>query len=78
MTCLDYDAPLLAEGGCHLPEDGHSWTDGELALPAALFRHLKGAFALIVHTRKQAMRYPLGAPVMTQPGAGPRRKAIKR
>ena len=78
MTCLDYDAPLLAEGGCHLPEDGHSWTDGELALPAALFGHLKGALTLIVHTRKQAMRYPLGAPVMTQPGADLQRKAIKR
>ncbi len=61
MTCFAHDAPLFREGGCHLAEDGYCWTDGELVLPAALFGHLKGGFALIVQTRKQAMRYPVSA-----------------
>jgi hypothetical protein len=58
MTCFDHDAPLFAKGGCHLPENGYCWTDGEFTLPARLFGHLKGPFTLIVHTRHQAMRYP--------------------
>jgi Hint domain len=63
MTCFDYDAPVFAEGGCHLPEAGHCWTDGELALPAELLAHLRGTFTLLVHTSKQTMRYPIAAPV---------------
>jgi Hint domain len=61
MTGLDHDASVFAEGGCYFPEAGHSWTDGEFVPPAALFAHLKGAFTLFVHTRKQAMRYPVRA-----------------
>jgi Hint domain len=61
MTCLDHDALPLREGGCHLPEDGYSWTDGELVLPAEMFSHLWGPSTLLVHTRKQAMRYPISA-----------------
>ncbi len=63
MTCLDHDAPPFRDGGCHLPEVGHSWTDGEIALPAELFAHLRGGFTLLVHTSKQTMRYPIAAPV---------------
>ncbi|HEV8680816.1 MAG TPA: Hint domain-containing protein [Stellaceae bacterium] len=62
MTCFDHDARLFAEGGCHLPEEGHSWTDGEFVVPAETFSHLSGAFMLIVQTRKQALQYPLVAP----------------
>jgi hypothetical protein len=56
-TCLDHDAPLIAEGDGHRAERGHTWTDGELSAP--LFAPLKGAVTLLVHTRKQAMRYKL-------------------
>jgi hypothetical protein len=63
MTCFDHDAPLFAEGGCHLPENGYCWTDGEFALPARLFGHLRETFTLIVHTRRQTMRYPVRAAI---------------
>jgi hypothetical protein len=56
MICLDHDGLALREGVCHLPDGGHSWTDGDLTLPAELFAPLWGASAPIVHTRKQAMR----------------------
>ena len=46
----------FAEGGCHGPEQGCCWTDGELDLPAEIFRHLWGAFTLIVHTQRQTTR----------------------
>ncbi|HEV8679237.1 MAG TPA: hypothetical protein VGQ90_07665 [Stellaceae bacterium] len=59
VTIFDHDAPLFADGGCHAPESGHSWTDGELSLPTPLVAHLKGAFTLVVHTSRQTMRYPI-------------------
>jgi hypothetical protein len=61
MTCLEHDAPLFREGGCHAAESGYCWTDGELLLPAGLFAHAGGKLTLIVHTRRQAMRYPVRA-----------------
>jgi Hint domain len=61
MTCLDHDAALLAEAGCHPPERGLSWTDGELALPAPLFQHVEAGFTLLVHTSRQSLRYPVAA-----------------
>jgi hypothetical protein len=63
MTTIDHDAPVLADGGCYAAEAGHAWTDGDLTLPAALFAHLTGGCALVVHTRKCAMRYPAVASV---------------
>ena len=52
--------PQFREGGCHLPEDGFCWTDGELALPARFFTNLNGAFTLLVHTEPHYdMRYPI-------------------
>ncbi len=62
-TCFDHDSPQLREGGCHLAEDGYSWTDGEFALPARFFTRLNGAFTLVVHTKRHDMRYPISAPV---------------
>ena len=61
MTALGHDAPLLAAAGCHKPEAGHAWTDGELALPPELFVHLRGGFTLLIHTGQLAMRYPVVA-----------------
>ena len=61
MTALAYDAPLFTEGGCHPPESNHIWTDGDLALPKALFAHLNGAFTLLIHTSNQTMRYSIAA-----------------
>jgi hypothetical protein len=63
MTTFDHDSPLFVTGGCHRPEGGHAWTDGNLILPAAIFGHLGNAFLLLVHTRQHAMRYPLTSPV---------------
>src|SRR5438094_10247563 len=64
LTCIDADAPLLQGGGCHVPEDGFCWTDGELELPTSLFAHLAGGCTLIVHSdRRAVMRYPLRAEV---------------
>jgi len=62
-TSVDYDAALLAEAGCYPAEGGYCWTDGEVVLPADLFVHLGGPFALIVHTERPGMRYPLAAPL---------------
>jgi hypothetical protein len=62
-TCFDYDAPQFREGGCHLPEDGYCWTDGEFELPARFFTLLNGAFTLVVHAKRHRMRYPIAAPV---------------
>jgi hypothetical protein len=62
MTTIDHDAPVLADGGCYAAEAGHAWTDGDLTLPAALFGHLTGGCALIVHTSRQTLRYPIPAP----------------
>ncbi len=53
----------LREGGCYPPEDGFSWTDGELALPARFFANLNGAFALTVDIQPHGMRYPLAAAI---------------
>ena len=58
-TAIEHDAPLLVAHGCHPPEAGYCWTDGELALPPHLFAHMKGAFTLIVQTERPGMRYPL-------------------
>jgi Hint domain len=70
-TCFEYDAPQLREGGCHPPEDGYCWTDGEFALPARFFTLLNGGFtlvvqteatvALVVDTERRRMRYPVRA-----------------
>jgi hypothetical protein len=63
-TMLRHDAPLFTEGGCHPAENGYCWTDGELALPARLFAHLRGAFTLTIHTeRPGGMRYPVPAAI---------------
>jgi hypothetical protein len=62
MSVFDQHAPLFSEGGCHAPESGFCWTDGEFALPAALFAHLTGPFRLFVHTARLGMRYPLSLP----------------
>jgi autotransporter passenger strand-loop-strand repeat protein len=64
-TALGYDAPQLREGGCHSPEDGFAWTDGEFALPPRFFAGLAGAFRLIVHTQPHGMHYPLAEPAET-------------
>ncbi len=59
-TGFDYDAPQLREGGCHPPEDGYSWTGGELELPMRFFSLLNGSFMLVVHTKPHYdMRYPI-------------------
>jgi len=57
-TVFEHDARQLREGGCHLPEDGFSWTDGEFELPPRFFAQLNGAFTLIVHTERRGIRYP--------------------
>jgi hypothetical protein len=63
---FDYDGPQFREGGCHLPEGGYCWTDGEFELPARFFTILNGAFTLVVHTEPHYdMRYPLAA-LMTE------------
>jgi len=62
-TCFEYDAPQFREGGCHRPQDGYCWTDGELELPARFFTLLNGAFTLVVHTVRHCVRYPISAPV---------------
>jgi glucose/arabinose dehydrogenase len=68
-TCFDYDAPQFREGGCHLPEDGYSWTDGEFELPARFFTLLNAGFTLAVHTAPHHdMRYPI-PPRITQASA---------
>ncbi len=58
-TILEHDTPLLTECGCHPPENGYAWTDGELALPRHLFVHLEGAFTLTVRIERPGMRYPV-------------------
>jgi Hint domain len=61
-TRFDYDGPQFREGGCHLPEDGYCWTDGEFELPARFFTLLNGAFTLTVHTEPHYdMRYSMPA-----------------
>ncbi|HEV8678261.1 MAG TPA: Hint domain-containing protein [Stellaceae bacterium] len=62
-TCLDHDAALFVEGGCHPPERGLSWTDGEFSLPARLFQHLQAGSTVLVHTSRQSLRYPIAAPL---------------
>ncbi len=63
---FDYDGPQFREGGCHLPEGGYCWTDGEFELPARFFTHLNGAFTLVVYTQPHYdMRYPISA-LLTQ------------
>jgi len=58
-TRFAYDAPQLREGGCYPAEDGFSWTDGELGLPARFFAGLDGPLMLTVHTKRHDLRYPL-------------------
>ena len=60
LTCLDHDA-LFALGRCYAPESGYCWTDGALELPPKIFAHMRGAFTLVVQTRRHRMRYPLAA-----------------
>ena len=63
-TRFAYDAPQLRHGGCHRPEAGYCWTDGELELPARFFTLLTGPFTLVVHTQPHHdMRYPLKPPL---------------
>src|SRR5439155_11696621 len=53
---------VFATGGCHAPEDGFVWTDGDFALPAALFAHLRGPVTLVVDSeRRGGLRYPVEA-----------------
>lgn len=59
--CLDHDSAVLRDGGGHLPEATHAWTDGALTLPRELFAPLRGEVTLLVHTSRQAMRYPVAA-----------------
>ena len=54
--------PLLAEGGCHIAENGYAWTDGALDLPARIFAPFAGPFSITVEIERPAMRYPLPAP----------------
>ena len=63
MTSFAPDAPMFIEGGCHPPEGGYCWTDGDFRMPASLFAHLMGDFRLIVHTRAKDARYPVAAAV---------------
>jgi hypothetical protein len=57
--------PQLREGGCHPPEDGHCWTDGEFKLPSRFFADLTGRFTVVVHTKPHYdMRYPLAGPLV--------------
>ena len=61
-THFNYDGAQFREGGCHRPEDGYCWTDGEFELPARFFTLLNGAFTLVVHTKPHHdMRYPIAA-----------------
>ncbi len=60
---LEHDAPVLREGGCHPPENGYCWSDGECALPAGLFVHLAGTFSLVVHIERPGMCYTSAAPL---------------
>jgi hypothetical protein len=60
-TRFEHDAPQLREGGCHLPEDGFCWTDGEFELPARFYDHLNGALMVTVHTKRHGLRYPISA-----------------
>ncbi len=63
-TTLLFNAPVLQQGGCHPPEAGFCWADGDIELPARLFAHLRGPFTLTVHTeRPGGMRYPLAGEV---------------
>ena len=62
LTALDHTAPSLAESGAYPAEPHHTWTDGDLALPAEAFAHLPDGFRIIVHTGRQPMRYPTAAP----------------
>jgi hypothetical protein len=63
-TEMTHDAWLFGGGSCHPAESEFAWTDGEFALPAALFAHLRGAVTVTIHTERcGAMRYPLAAPV---------------
>ncbi len=62
-TYLDYDQPPLREAGCHRHEDGFSWTDGDLRLPARFLPPLPRPFTLLVRTEPHPeLRYPLPAP----------------
>jgi hypothetical protein len=70
MTAIDHDAPLLVESGCHRPERGYSWTDGDCRLPARLFTHLMGGFTLIVQISEQGARYPIAARLEAVAGEG--------
>jgi hypothetical protein len=59
-TSFHYHLPQLGEGGCHCPESGYRWTDGELELPLRFFTILNGPFVLVVYTKPHHdMRYPL-------------------
>ena len=62
LTTLDHTAPALAAAGAYPAEPHHTWTDGTLTLPPALFTHLTGGFQLIVHTSRPALQYPAAAP----------------